>query len=229
MKVRGYYPHGVERTYRRRLYRRLDVQGRMLRQVLAQRRDAIDPIEALQLLEGVRAVRRVFEVDLPPDVSGLALRVDTHATIHAARMVERIVGVTLDRRRDLEPLRQRWERDNLLLATDLDRQVFDDATEAIREGSTDLAATLQRRLKVARSRADLIATNEIGTLNSRISQTRMEEAGVERYEWSTSDDEKVRPSHRALDGTIRRWDDPHPTEGHPGEAIRCRCVALPVA
>lgn len=227
--MRGYYPHGVERTYRRRLYQRLEVQARMVRQVLAQRQDAIDPIEALRLLEGVRAVRRVFEVDLPADVSGLAVRVDTHATSHATRLVERVVGVTLDRRTDLEPMRQRWERDNRLLTTDLDRQVFDDVATAIREGSGDLATTIERRFAVARSRADLIATNEIGTLNSRISQARMEEAGVERYEWSTSDDERVRASHRALDGTIRRWDDPHPTEGHPGEAIRCRCVALPVA
>ncbi len=40
-------------------------------------------------------------------------------------------------------------------------------------------------------------------------------------------DERVRPSHEALDGTRQRWDDP-PAEGHPGEPINCRCIAEPV-
>lgn len=227
--MRGYHPTRIEGRYRRKLWRRLDVQRRLLHEVLTARADALDPADALRLLNGVRAVRQVFEVDLPPDVGGLARSVDTFATSQSTRLVEQIVGVKLSRPRDLEPLRRAWERDNAALIADLDRQLFDDVAEALREGRTDLVATLQARHKVARSRAALIADNEVGTLNSRISQHRMQEAGVDRYEWSTSDDERVRPEHARLDGTIRRWDDPHPTEGHPGEAIRCRCVALPVA
>lgn len=228
--MRGFHPTGIEARYRRMLWRRLAVEAKLLREALTARSDALDPMEALRMLRGVQAVRRVFEVDLPPpDLSGVSRAVDTFSTSQATRMVERVVGVTVDKPRSLEPLRKAWERDNANLIADLDRQLFDDVADALREGRADLAQVLADRHKVARSRAALIADNEIGTLNSRVSQARMEEAGVDRYEWSTSNDERVRPKHAALDGTIRRWDDPHPTEGHPGEAIRCRCVALPVA
>jgi SPP1 gp7 family putative phage head morphogenesis protein len=68
----------------------------------------------------------------------------------------------------------------------------------------------------------------VAKLNGRITQHRQESLGVERYEWSSSGDERVRKAHRKLDGQVRRWDDPHPTEGHPGSAIACRCVAIAV-
>jgi SPP1 gp7 family putative phage head morphogenesis protein len=40
-------------------------------------------------------------------------------------------------------------------------------------------------------------------------------------------DDRVRPLHADRQGLIFRWDKP-PSDGHPGMAIRCRCVADPV-
>ena len=57
---------------------------------------------------------------------------------------------------------------------------------------------------------------------------------MEEYVWSTSQDSRVRDSHRRLNRKKFRWDDPpvvDPKTGrrcHPGEDYGCRCVALPV-
>lgn len=64
----------------------------------------------------------------------------------------------------------------------------------------------------------------IGDLN----QARQTEVGIERYEWLTSQDERVRPRHVRNSGLIFSWDNPPPDTGHPGEDIQCRCVAVPI-
>lgn len=42
----------------------------------------------------------------------------------------------------------------------------------------------------------------------------------------TSQDERVRHTHRARNGKLFAWNDP-PSDGHPDIPIRCRCVAVP--
>ncbi len=56
-------------------------------------------------------------------------------------------------------------------------------------------------------------------------------AGITQYTWSTSKDERVRPSHAELEGEQFSYDDPPEVDGepaNPGEPILCRCVPLPV-
>ncbi len=108
----------------------------------------------------------------------------------------------------------------------------------------ELAAKVEERFEVGDSRAALIARDQVLKLNADVTQARQTAAGVQRYEWSTSRDERVRgnpdgrypndtPSHWDLDGQTFRWDDP-PASGpdgeraHPGQAIQCRCIARPV-
>lgn len=43
----------------------------------------------------------------------------------------------------------------------------------------------------------------------------------EKYVWVISGDDKVRPEHEALDGTVRSWYD----SPRPGEEYGCRCHA----
>lgn len=76
------------------------------------------------------------------------------------------------------------------------------------------------------NRARLIAVDQLGKINSRITQMRQQSIGITHYTWSTSHDERVRHSHRLRDGEMFAWNDP-PADGHPGQPIRCRCVALP--
>jgi len=64
-----------------------------------------------------------------------------------------------------------------------------------------------------------------------IQQERQQALGAETYIWRTSQDSRVRASHRALDGTIQRWDTPPIVDektgrrAHPGEDFQCRCRA----
>lgn len=63
----------------------------------------------------------------------------------------------------------------------------------------------------------------IGALN----HVRQVQVGIEKYTWSTSQDRRVRPSHRGNAGHVFSWNSP-PVTGHPGEDINCRCSAVPV-
>lgn len=86
---------------------------------------------------------------------------------------------------------------------------------------------------VSKSKADLLARDQVLKLNGNLTEERQAQAGIEEYMWSTSGDERVREMHAELDGTIQRWDDPPVTnpEGdrnHPGEDFGgCRCIAVP--
>lgn len=91
-------------------------------------------------------------------------------------------------------------------------------------------------------RAKFIARDQVGKLNGMFTQRRMKDAGIEKYTWSTSMDERVRAKHRTMEGLICRWDDPtvYSTDGktfsprsgdmvqlHPGQDIQCRCSSIP--
>lgn len=92
--------------------------------------------------------------------------------------------------------------------------------------SEDIAKEIGALGQTTDDRARLIAQDQLGKINSRIAQIRQQKLGVTHYTWSTSHDERVRHSHRLRDGVMFAWDNP-PSDGHPGQPIRCRCVALP--
>jgi SPP1 gp7 family putative phage head morphogenesis protein len=106
----------------------------------------------------------------------------------------------------------------------------------IREGVRveEIRAQIQERLNVTRSRAELIARDQTLKVYGQIQEARQLDAGIEEYDWSTSDDERVRESHAALDGTRQRWDSPPVVDArtgrreHPGGDFQCRCAAIPV-
>lgn len=77
------------------------------------------------------------------------------------------------------------------------------------------------------ARAKLIARDQTAKLNGQITQERQKNLGINKYRWRTSLDERVRDSHRALEGNEYSWDDP-PSVGHPGEDFQCRCTAEPI-
>lgn len=76
----------------------------------------------------------------------------------------------------------------------------------------------------AKQRARLITRDQNNKIIGKLNETRHRSIGGEEYRWRTSHDERVRDSHAHLDGQIFRWDSP-PPEGHPGQAIQCRCVS----
>lgn len=98
---------------------------------------------------------------------------------------------------------------------------------------------------MTRYRALLLARDQVGKLNGLLSKRRMQSAGVEVYTWRTAMDERVRSSHKPLNGKLCRWDNDsvysddggktwksrssiRAYEGTPGQDIQCRCAGIPV-
>lgn len=65
-------------------------------------------------------------------------------------------------------------------------------------------------------------------LVGQLSEVRQSQLGIQSYTWRTSQDERVRESHRSKNGQEFEWARPPSDTGHPGADIQCRCVASPV-
>jgi len=102
-----------------------------------------------------------------------------------------------------------------------------EASEATGARVEVLRESIQQRFNVTKSKAALLARDQTLSLNAQIARTRQQNLGIIQYIWTTSQDERVRPEHAELDGTIQSWAVP-PPPGHPGEDYQCRCVAFPV-
>lgn len=145
-----------------------------------------------------------------------------------------------------EQLKRLWVQENLDLIKSIDAESLRKIRETMADmilGTVDreeLTRDLQRGLipvifrkpleeieKRERNRAALIGRDQVGKLNGRIAEYQQRQLGVEEYVWVTAGDERVRPSHRALNGHKIKWKEP-PPEGHPGYPIQCRCIADPI-
>lgn len=135
--------------------------------------------------------------------SGLGARIDMFRDTNVA-LIKSLVGSQID---DIQTLLESAEATGLQVG--------------------ELRDQIQERFGVSESRADLIARDQTLKLNSAITQARQRNAGVEKYIWTTSGDERVREEHAALEGQTFSWDNP-PEPGHPGEDIQCRCTAFPI-
>jgi len=119
--------------------------------------------------------------------------------------------------------------------------------------SGSLLSDIQDLSGVTRSRAKLIARDQTAKLVSNLNQARQESAGIVGYMWHNSGDKAVRgnPSglypnskynHWRREGKFYLWKPSKkeiiapdgkpfrqpPPDGHPGNAINCRCTADPV-
>lgn len=123
---------------------------------------------------------------------------------------------------------------NINLIQSIPSQYFTQLDSIIWQGVSrgdDARSMVQKILDLGQStnkRAKLIARDQTQKLNAAITQQRQENLGIEEYVWRTSEDERVRVTHRENNGKTFRWDKPPPVTGHPGQDINCRCYAAPV-
>ena len=83
------------------------------------------------------------------------------------------------------------------------------------------------RFHMAKTRADLIARDQINKLNGNLTHLRQTDAGVTHYFWRDSNDVRVRQSHAGFNGNRFSWKMGAPGGIHPGDEIQCRCWAQP--
>lgn len=99
--------------------------------------------------------------------------------------------------------------------------------------NNNLIDRIQREFDITRNRAKFIANQENSLLTAKLNEMRLREVGITHYKWSTSHDERVRDTHKDLDGRIFSFDDPpivdkKGTRQNAGEPYGCRCRAIGV-
>jgi len=152
----------------------------------------------------VATVRATFSVDVTPVVR--AADVASHIDAAMMNSINQITGMTDE------------------LAKRVQNVLMNGALQGKR--STDVASALSDQFNWSLKRSKLIARDQMATFNGALNKVRQKQVGFDKYIWSTSLDERVRPEHAAREGKVFSWDDP-PEDGHPGEPINCRCVARP--
>lgn len=132
----------------------------------------------------------------------------------------------------LAPIIDTFAATNVDLITSLPTQYLDDlrlqTEEAVTSGvrAETLAETFTERYGIAEGRAMLIANDQIGKLTGQLNEARQEALGIDSYTWRIVNDNRVRDEHEALEGEVFEWSD-EPPDGHPGQAVNCRCFAEP--
>lgn len=132
----------------------------------------------------------------------------------------------------------KWAIDNVELISTIPEETLDKMKEIVFDGyangrtTTRMVKDIQRAYKVGLNHARLIARDQTAKLNGQIQKAQQQDAGINRYIWCTSGDERVRESHKAMNGKMFSWDIP-PTNSdgracHPGEDFQCRCIGRPV-
>lgn len=234
-------PSGPRLQFQRDILRLVDRVGKELTKVLAPLLAEVNTDTRMDApADRVRtAVQRVteqlpeFEAEIRVVSRRAVTGVSTANRRSLNQLLERTVGVGLSEAESFieGTLTNALER-SVDLITNLLSDEVTDVQDTIADGfragrrSESIARDLRDRLDISRRRAQLIARDQVATLNSELTRQRQTHMGVTHYIWRTSGDERVREEHADLDGQRFSWREGSP-EGHPGEPINCRCTAEP--
>lgn len=220
-------PTGAILSYKRLLFAALDEAQAQIEKLLVAPAEKKLEREAEKRTDARTDLKvRAAEIDL------VFAQIDRTAAAETKRLVG-ISGIVSPK------LQARFRKENVSLITSISEDQLDQVTDLLDESFErgddvrTLRKNIQERFDVAKSRADLIARDQVLKMNSQITQSRQKSAGITHYVWSTSQDERVREMHADLEGETFAWDDPPITNeqdetNHPGEDYQCRCVAIPV-
>jgi SPP1 gp7 family putative phage head morphogenesis protein len=166
-----------------------------------------------------------------------ALRVAEHSRKELQRQINTVAKIDLfEGSQGLAEHIDAFVAENVQLVKSLTTGQLDELKAVVLRGARQglrasvVAGEIEERFGVSRRRATLIATDQASKLNGELAQLRQQQVGIKHYTWSTSQDERVRKSHRALNQSRQRWDKPPMVDGvhaHPGQPVRCRCQAIP--
>lgn len=132
----------------------------------------------------------------------------------------------------LAEMQKIWVAENTRLIKSIPADELSDMEGIIRRGvlngsSADtIKKQIQERYGVTERRAKLIAVDQVGKANSALTKQRQADAGIDGYIWRGVLDSRERQLHIDREGKRFKWSSP-PSDGHPGQPIRCRCYAEP--
>ena len=238
---RWLYPHATEREYERLLLVFADsIAAEIERQLplLDLRQDALDDIPESsgwyeRLRRWVVGIADVFRQPEKTIAGALSLlreaarfnQVQFHKVVRSVFSVDVFAHEPW-----LLDVMKQFEAENIRLIKSIPAQYLETLhgkiVAAVRAGlpHAKLADFIRETYALPKSRARLIARDQIGKLNGQLTMERQRGIGVTQYIWRTSRDERVRHTHREREGKVFDWDAP-PKDGHPSEPIQCRCSA----
>lgn len=134
-------------------------------------------------------------------------------------------------RKIMQPLMDRFNY-NVSLIKNIPQDIIAKLQKAYGEGvsfrGTEVEEYVKERLG---KRAKLIIRTESAKLNSALTEVRSLKLGLRAYIWSTSEDRRVRASHKMMDGVLVFWGTRLELDkmvGNAGEFPNCRCVPLSI-
>lgn len=193
----------------------------------------------------LEAIKAAFATRVPADdVGGFFDAVNRYTTRGLARYLSTATRepMTIEdllgwRRYELPAERAQFVAVNVDLIRSIDERYLDDVARVVAQSEREqwsteqLRTELEARYGVSRSRAQLIAEDQISKVHGQVNQTRQIQAGFSEYIWRSVNDRHVRPLHQRRNGERFPWAIPpmeEPGDGYPGHPIRCRCFAEPV-
>lgn len=253
VKKRPKYPKNFERDYYRVLravVRRLKSATNsnipMLAYSLRQDDDSTVTdafVQAIlaELLKSMTVEEAISELELI--LAGVSSVVDANLISAFAEAVS--VDVFLNDSALLDTVKAEWKAQQSRLVDSIVNTYIEKlqiiVSNAVQRGTamSEVKEEIKVLLNTTDKRAKFIARNEVGNLNCIITMRRQVDCGIGVYQWSSSHDERVRPSHAEMDGKYFYWNSdkvgeingikvyPAP-KYHPCMDYNCRCVALPV-
>lgn len=97
---------------------------------------------------------------------------------------------------------------------------------SIKDRLLDLGGFDERYKGTEERRAKTIARDQTQKTMNAIDRVRQKKVGIKYYFWEATRDSKTRKEHAKYNGKRFSWDEP-PSDGHPGDAVQCRCHARP--
>ena len=151
--------------------------------------------------------RTALKVDIRPYLSSPGVRADM--TQRIAENVALIKTIPLRLHADLRVFLER-----ALVSEPFDQELL---TKVIRKTYRSSGYNLRR-----------IVRDQTNKTIGQLTHLRQQQVGIQSYQWLTSQDERVRPSHVRNSGLIFDWAKPPPDTGSPGQDVLCRCSAIPI-
>lgn len=232
-------PKVLERREKAELAKKADTRIADFNDILAARFDARDPEMEKALAAAAKKLQQ--SLDMKRITKFLAIHtaaVDRWSRQEFTKQAQAALGVDVFASDpQLAKKATAFVKTNVKLITNLPKDASSRIAKTVRAGieagtsNATLAVQLQSNLDGCQARAYLVARDQTGKLYGQINSDRQKSLGITKFIWRTSNDDRVRDSHRDLEGQTFSYDDP-PTgdDGEPiipGEDIQCRCSAEP--
>ncbi len=147
------------------------------------------------------------------------------------RQIERLTGQSLWLGIYPTPLLDSFITEHMKLIKSIQREYLDKIGLAIERGiregrlQKDIIKDIRELTDLSKKRVRLIARNAPLQYSGALTRHHQISAGIKKYRWQTSQDERVRDSHKARNNKIYDWNGSQP---YPRSEVNCRCDAIPV-